>query len=361
MKKYRIGIWGQFGDGVNKIADGQAVRTTIITKELGMRYGEENIAIVNTNNWKKHPISFFFKTASLFFATQKVVVLPADGGFKVVVPLYNFFLKLKKVELYDVVIGGYLPALLEKKPKYIKMLKKYKALFAQTENLKNDLKKFGLENVHILSNPKRLNTRKEADLKINVDRKISLCVFSRVSEDKGIEDAINAVKLFNEKHGEQLLNLDIFGMIAPAYKDRFSAILEENKGLVEYKGIADYDKTVEALSPYFALLFPTYYHGEGFPGTMIDCFNTGIPVIATDWLYNKDVIKHDKNGLLVPIKDPEAICDAIERLYNDRAFALKIAKNNLKEVEKYHPDKVMGKFYEFMDDLTSSSVTKVEV
>jgi len=31
--KYKIGIWGQFGDGVNKIADGQAVRTTIITAE----------------------------------------------------------------------------------------------------------------------------------------------------------------------------------------------------------------------------------------------------------------------------------------------------------------------------------------
>ena len=45
----------------------------------------------------------------------------------------------------------------------------------------------------------------------------------------------------------------------------------------------------------------------------------------------------------------EAICDAIEKLYNDRAFALEIAKNNLKEVEKYHPDKVMAEFYCFTD------------
>lgn len=35
MKKkiYKIGIWGQFGDG-GPIADGQAVRTTITTNEL---------------------------------------------------------------------------------------------------------------------------------------------------------------------------------------------------------------------------------------------------------------------------------------------------------------------------------------
>ena len=347
--KYKIGIWGQFGDGVHKIADGQAVRTTIMTKELKMRYGEENVGVVNTNNWKRHPISFFFKTTRLFFQSKSVAILPADGGFKVIVPLYDLLSRFAKKDIYYIIIGGFLPALLKDQPKYVKMLKKHKAMFAQTENIKADLEKLGLENVHILSNPKRLNTRREEDLKLNESEMLSLCILSRVSEDKGVEDAINAIKLFNEKHGQKLLTLDIFGMIAPNYRERFKVVLEENKGLVEYKGIADYDKTVEALSPYFALLFPTYYHGEGFPGGMIDCFNTGIPVIATDWLYNKDVIKHEKNGLLVPIKNPEAICDAIERLYNDRTFALEMAKNNLKETEKYHPDKVMEILYQFVD------------
>ena len=349
MKKHKIGIWGQFGNGVDKIADGQAVRTTIITKELKIRYGEESIGIVNTNNWKKHPMSFFFKTTKLFIQSESVAVLPADGGFKVIVPLYDFLSKFIRKDIYYIIIGGFLPALLRDKPKYIKMLRKHKAMFAQTENIKADLEKLGLKNVHILSNPKRLNTRKEQDLVLNENKKLSLCTLSRVSEDKGIEDAINAVKLFNQRHGEKLINLHVYGMIAPNYRKRFEVLMEENKEIVEYKGIVDYDKTVEALSPYFVLLFPTYYYGEGFPGGMIDCFNAGIPVIATDWLYNKDVIKHKKNGLLVPIKNPEAICDSIERLYNDRRLSLEIAKNNLKEAEKYHPDRVMEEFYSFLD------------
>ena len=349
ISKRRIGIWGQFGDGVNKIADGQAVRTTIMTGELRRRYGEESLNILNTNGWKKHPFAFFFKSVRLFFRSERVVVLPADGGFKVIVPLYNFLSKFAKRELYDVVIGGYLPALLQRKPAYIKMLGRYKALFAQTENIKSDLERLGLNNVHILSNPKRLNTRTPEQLTLNGDRELRLCVFSRVSEDKGIEDAVSAVRLFNERRGECLLHLDIFGMIAPDYKARFEQLLSENEGLVSYLGIVDYDKTVEALSPYFALLFPTYYYGEGFPGGMIDCFNTGIPVIATDWLYNRDVIEEGRNGLLVPIKSPEAICDAIERLYDDRELALTLSRNNLEEAKKYHPDKVMAEFYEFMD------------
>ena len=54
---YKIGIWGQYGDG-GKIADGQAVRTTIITQELQRKYSVENVGIVNTNNWRKHPVKF---------------------------------------------------------------------------------------------------------------------------------------------------------------------------------------------------------------------------------------------------------------------------------------------------------------
>ena len=117
--KYKIGVWGQFGDGVNKIADGQAVRTTIITKELKMRYGEQNIGVVNTNNWKKRPISFLLKTTRLFFKSRSVAILPADGGFKVIIPLYDFLRKIKKKDIYYIIIGGFLPALLEKHPEYI--------------------------------------------------------------------------------------------------------------------------------------------------------------------------------------------------------------------------------------------------
>ena len=40
MAKYQIGIWGQYGDPGTRIADGQAVRTTIITRELEKRYGK---------------------------------------------------------------------------------------------------------------------------------------------------------------------------------------------------------------------------------------------------------------------------------------------------------------------------------
>lgn len=346
--KYRIGIWGQFGSG-GQIADGQAVRTTIITQEIIERYGREHIKILNTHNWSKNPILFFLKSISLIIKCKKVIIFPANNGFKVIVPIHNFINIFFKRELYYVIIGGFLPSLLKNNKKYIKILNKYKALFAQTNNLKKDLKNLGLSNIHILTNLKKLIKLNESDIKVNTDIKLSVCTFSRVTETKGIEDAIKGVKIANEKLGGDFYVLDIFGIVDTDFEQKFQEILGSNSHFVTYKGIIDYDKTVDTLKSYFTLLFPTYYPGEGLPGNVIDAYYSGLPIIATDWLYNSEVIRHNKNGLLVPINDPEAISEALIILYKNRDLAYRIGLNNLKESVKYNPKEVLKDFFKLLD------------
>lgn len=350
MKKYnyKVGIWGQFGDG-GQIADGQAVRTTIITREIMDRYGGESVKILNTNKWYRNPVSFFVKSVSLVINCKKVVIFPANNGFKVIVPILNFVNMIYKRELYYVVIGGFLPSLLKHSPRYIKTLNNFKALFVQTENLKNDLESLGITNVYILSNLKRLERISESELKIKNKENISVCTFSRVTHTKGIEDAILGVEKANQKLGDKFFKLDIYGMIDKKYDEKFKELLLENCGFVSYKGIVDYDKTVDTLKKYFTLIFPTFFPGEGFPGNIIDSFYSGLPIIATDWLYNKDVVIDNLNGIIVPINSPEAISEALVKLYEDREMAFKISLNNLREAEKYTPSNILKKFFEFLD------------
>lgn len=346
--KYKIGIWGQFGDG-GKIADGQAVRTTVITGELKKRYGEESIFIVNTNNWRKHPFSFLWNTLKMNAVCEKVSIFPADNGFKICVPILNLSNALFRKRLFYVVIGGFLPELLKCKPQYLKMLEKYDALFVQTPNLKKDLEELGLERVYILSNLKQLNTLKPEQVQVCRDEQVKVCTLSRITESKGIAYAVEAVKLANEILGGNKIHLDIYGICPPEYQDTFDKLLADNSEFVSNGGIVDFDKTTETLKNYFAMLFPTYYYGEGFPGNVVDAYNAALPMIATDWNYNADVIKDGYNGILVTIKDAKAMCDALLSLYNDRGRAHEIAMNNLKTAEEYKPDKVLAKFYEFMD------------
>lgn len=343
-----VGIWGQFGDG-GKIADGQAVRTTIITNELINRYGVDKVRIVNTNNWSRHPVAFFISCLELSREARKIVIFPADNGFRVIVPILTMMNIFYRRELYYVVIGGFLPKLLENKKYYIRLLQNFRALFVQTQNIKDDLEALGIKNISILSNLKRIEARKDTELLINDNTNVTVCTFSRVTESKGIENAIDAVRLANEKLGFVAITVDVYGVIDRNYQDTFTDLLRKNAGIVRYRGVADYDKTVHVLKDYFCLVFPTYYYGEGFPGNIIDAFYTGLPIIATDWLYNRDFIQDQVNGLLVPIKAPREICKALLTLYNDRKFANKIAINNLKEVEKYHPEKVLRVLYEYLD------------
>jgi glycosyltransferase involved in cell wall biosynthesis len=314
--KYEIGIWGQFGDG-GQIADGQAVRTTIITNEIINRYGKRNVKILNTNGWLKNPITFFLKSVFLIARSKKIIIFPADNGFKIFVPILCMINLFFNHELYYVVIGGFLPSLLQEKPVYIRLVKKFKAIFVQTKRIKEQLESFGINNIYILSNLKNLERIDAKDLKINTDRQLKVCTFSRVTYTKGIEDAIEGVKIANIKLGDSLIKLDIYGIIDRKYEQKFNDLLSRNSDFVTYKGVINYNDTVSTLKNYFALIFPTFYHGEGLAGNIIDAFHSGLPIIATDWLYNSDVIKNYKNGLLVPIKEPKKIADALLLLYKE--------------------------------------------
>lgn len=268
-------------------------------------------------------------------------------------PIYDIFNKIFKSKLIYIVIGGFLPDFLKKNPSYVKILNKYEVLFVQTPNLKKDLSRLEIEHIEMMTNFKLQPIRKREDIQLNENDCVKLCVLSRLTKDKGIEDAIEAVKLANSLLDAPKIHLDLYGIVPECYQENFNEIIKDNKEIVTYKGVANYNQTASVLTNYFVLLFPTYFHGEGFAGCLIDAFFAGIPVIATDWLYNKDVIKDGENGILVPIKNPQKIAEAIIKLYQDRQLAKKISLNNIEKAEDYKVDIVLESLYSHLDSQTS--------
>lgn len=341
--KMKIGFWGQLGPETG-VADGQAIKTRIIIKESKDRFGEENVLITNTYKWNKRPVSFFIHTVKLFYSSTKVIILPADNGFRIIVPLYDFLGWICRKPLYYIVIGGFLTDLLKKSRLYLRMVRKYRALFVETEGMRKELLDLGVQEVFVLPNFKPLTPTPLSSIQINNDVHIKLCSFSRITPEKGIAESIEAVKICNDKLGENVVSLDFFGLIDPAYYEHFMTSINGLK-YCKYKGIVDYLNTVNVIKDYFCVIFPTYYHGEGFAGIIVDTYFSGVPIIATDWKYNSDVIVDSVNGFLVPIKDPDSIADRIIELYNDRKKHYQICYNNLVAAKKYDPESVMDIFY----------------
>jgi glycosyltransferase involved in cell wall biosynthesis len=99
-------------------------------------------------------------------------------------------------------------------------------------------------------------------------------------------------------------------------------------------------ESYEILSKYSCMLFPTYWQGEGFPGVIIDAYIAGLPVIATDWNMNKEVVVDGVTGLIVPIKDASALSKAMLKLLQNPEMVKNISNNSLKMAKDFHIDNV---------------------
>ena len=61
---------------------------------------------------------------------------------------------------------------------------------------------------------------------------------------------------------------------------------------------------------------PTYYN-EGVPKALVEAAAAGRPIVTTDWPGCRDIVRHEKNGLLVPPRDSDSLAAALERLICD--------------------------------------------
>ena len=64
---------------------------------------------------------------------------------------------------------------------------------------------------------------------------------------------------------------------------------------------------------------------EGLPRVIMEAFARGRPVVATRAGGIPDIVEHERNGLLVPSDDAEALADAIVAVLTDRELAERLA------------------------------------
>jgi len=93
------------------------------------------------------------------------------------------------------------------------------------------------------------------------------------------------------------------------------------------------------IRPYLAMsdvmVFPSYR--EGLPNVPMQACAMDVPVIATDIVGSNEVITDNINGLIVPVKDADALYGAMERIYIDRELRSRLAAGARESiVERYN-------------------------
>ncbi len=340
MNKKGIAVVGRMAEGT-QLLDGQTVKTKILLEELRRCYPNHTFVCVDTYQYRKRAIPILFDTARAFLQCEHIFVLLSRNGRKFFFPLLTGLNHFFHRRLYHDVVGGALPGEAAKSPALQRQLKQFEINWVEFAQMKEALEQLGINNVEVLPNFKRLNLLQEEDLKDYHQEPFIFTMFSRVVKEKGIEEAARSIDAANRYFGSKRVELHIYGPVDPQYKEEFQKLLKTYEHCVIYKGCIPQNKSVEALRSSFMLLFPSYYAGEGMPGTIIDAFSAGLPVIATDWHFNGELVKNGITGYCYDWQKPERLTEHIIYSVTHSSEVNAMRSACLKEARCYTPEAAM--------------------
>lgn len=337
---HKISVIGHFGFK-GEYLDGQTIKTKIVAGELRRRFGEEEVSFHDTHGGWHFLLRMPFVIFGMMCDSRHIIMLPAHKGLCMITPviiLLNIFFRHR---LHYVVIGGWLPDMVAGNRFLRMLLKKYDNIFVETRSMLERMTDMGFTNVTVMPNCKKLYVTDLSEIPPYSEPPYKLCTFSRVIKEKGIEDAIDAVKRCNGSLGFTAFTLDIYGQIGKEYEQRFRDIMNGQPDYIKYGGCIGFSESTDVLKNYFALLFPTYYAGECFAGTIIDAFAAGLPVIASDWHDNKNIITNRRTGIIYPVGSTEALVKILSEAAATPATINAMRPACINEAEMYQPEVVI--------------------
>lgn len=272
---------------------------------------------------------------------QHIIIMPAYKGVHLIAPLIVLLNIPFRRKLHYVVIGGWLPEYVCKYPILRMAVRKFDVIYVETQYMLDALAREGYKNTKLMPNFKPIKIL-DAKNRISSDTPpLPLCTFSRVMKEKGIEDAIFAVRKCNEALDRMVFQLDIYGLIQKGQEQWFEQLMSQQPNEIHYCGIIPYDKSSEVLEKYFALLFPTHFWTEGFPGTLIDAMAAGVPPIASNCPSNKELIADGTTGMLYTFGDIGQLTDRLILCASHPELINNMRPACLKKAGEYLPENVI--------------------
>lgn len=150
-----------------------------------------------------------------------------------------------------------------------------------------------------------------AEFGVSADQ-IVVGIVGRLVAEKGYPELFEAFKRLDERF--------VLVCVGPDDPEKSDALPREMIEAAKKRGVrflgmrTDVDRLYRAFD-----LFVLPSHREGFPRSAMEASAMGLPVIATDIRGCREVVAEGVNGVLVPVRSPEAIASAIREIGGDPA------------------------------------------
>jgi glycosyltransferase involved in cell wall biosynthesis len=143
-----------------------------------------------------------------------------------------------------------------------------------------------------------------------------LIFLGRISKMKGIDILLQVAKQLPDN-----LAIELYGLLQDGYTEEY--INRMGRGIIIYKGVLDREEVQQRLRDYDALVLPTFWNGEGYPGAIIEAYAYGLPVITCNWRAIPEIVDNT-SGILIPTQNIDALAEAICRLHTDTSLFHKL-------------------------------------
>lgn len=297
---------------------------------------------VNTNNWKKNPSVLLNVLRSIWQYRKKDIIISLNtySSYKLIKIVKRLF---PSIRLNYFVIGGILPnfiSQLEMKQRECYSIVKW--FMVESQEMKRKMELLGYKNVIHIPNFKKIAYIPEKSTETSVP--FRFVFLSRIIPEKGCDLIMEATRRINKEIGEDKFLVHFYGKVDDSYESQFLKTINEipnaeYKGFLNLADVSNYD----VLASYSAMLFPTFWKGEGFPGILIDAMIAGTPVIASEWGYNTEIIENGTTGIIIKSKNVDELANAMNSFICNHSKVAEMTRHCRIQVMEYDTAKVLNK------------------
>jgi glycosyltransferase involved in cell wall biosynthesis len=164
---------------------------------------------------------------------------------------------------------------------------------------------------------------------------------SQLYRAKGVVDLLDAAE-----HLPDGVTVDVYGTLG---FDLPGNVFEGRKN-VTYHGAVERDRVHDVLAAHDALVLPTYYPAEGYPGVILEAYAAGIPVISTRTGAIPELVD-ETTGILIEPRDVEALRAAMLSLVEDPGRCERLRRGVLAKRQEFSDDVWQERFVQYCRDV----------
>lgn len=321
------------------------------------RYPDARAVVINTSpaldvrkkmtgfNFEKMARSIFIVPRYLrnIGGSDAVLVFANDLFAITLVPVLLAIARLWRKPFYLKPVGAGLDLFIKARNRLLReyllsVLRSTDGILAQTQLLREELRKLGCTNAHYLPGcrllPPVVTSKKESP------DELRLVFLGHITRLKGPLILLEALQML-ARTAETRVRCDFYGPLHDDIREEFLLKLRSLPH-VRHPGVAEAGTGPQLIAGYDVLVLPTYYDTEGHPGVLIEAMHAGVPVISTRMRTLSELVTDGENGILVPMRDSRALADAIRRLALDPALRARMAEAHRRRGLEFRADVVVA-------------------